>query len=93
MTSAESWASIVLRSVIEGREVTYVLADQGVLLLGGKLRLRQVTRLAEDDNHQTPILISRRDLSAVEVAYRMFERWRQDDFFVPNRVPGDAPAL
>src|SRR5258705_4581543 len=69
------------RSVIEGREVEYMLADQGVLLLGGKLRLRQVTRLSEDGKHQTPILTSRRDLSAVEVAYRMFERWRQQNFF------------
>ena len=46
----------------------------------GKLRLRQVTRLSED-GHQTPILTSRRDLSAVEVAYRMFARWRQENFF------------
>jgi hypothetical protein len=69
------------RSVIEGREVEYMLADQGVLLLGGKLRLRQVTRLSEDGEHQTPILTSRRDLPAVEVAYRMFERWRQENFF------------
>jgi DNA-binding CsgD family transcriptional regulator len=66
--------------VIEGRPVTYTLADQGVRLLGGKLHLRQVTRLA-DNGHQTPILTSRRDLSAVEVAYRMFERWRQENFF------------
>ena len=58
-----------------------MLADQGVLLLGGKLRLRQVTRLSDDGQHQTPILTSRRDLPAVEVAYRMFERWRQENFF------------
>jgi transposase len=69
------------RSVLEGREVEYRLADQGVLLLGGKLRLRQVTRLSEDGKHQTPIITSRRDLPAVEVAYRMFERWRQENFF------------
>jgi hypothetical protein len=68
-------------SVIEGRQVDYLLADQGVLLLGRKLRLRQVTRLSEDGEHQTPILTSRRDLPAVEVAYRMFERWRQENFF------------
>ena len=68
------------RSVIDGREVTYTLADQEVLLLERKLRLRQVTRLSED-GHQTPILTSRRELSAVEVAYRMFERWRQENFF------------
>jgi hypothetical protein len=56
------------------------LADQEVRLQKGKLRLRQVTRLAED-GHQTPILTSRRDLSAAQVAYRMFDRWRQENFF------------
>lgn len=66
--------------VIDGVRVSYKLADQGVRLLGGKLRMRQVTRLGED-GHQTPILTSRRDLSAVEVAFRMFERWRQENFF------------
>jgi hypothetical protein len=65
---------------IDGRRVTYVLADQEVQLLRGKLRLRQVTRLNES-GHQTPILTSRRDLSALVVAYRMFERWRQENFF------------
>jgi len=68
------------QGVINGRTIKYTLADQGVYLLRGKLRLRQVTRLSED-GHQTPIVTSRRDLSAVEVAYRMFERWRQENFF------------
>jgi transposase len=63
-----------------GRTLTYVLADQEVRLLKGKLRLRQVTRLM-DNGHQTPILTSRRDLSAAQVAYRMFDRWRQENFF------------
>lgn len=67
-------------AVIDGREVSYTLADQGVRFLGGKLRLRQVTRLSEN-GHQTPILTSRRDLRAVEVACRMFDRWRQENFF------------
>lgn len=67
-------------AVIDGRPITYTLADQGVALLGGKLRLRQVTRLSED-GHQTPIVTTRRDLRAAEVAYRMFERWRQENFF------------
>ena len=66
--------------LIEGREIGYTLADQGVRLLGGRLRLRQVTRLMED-GHQTPIITSRRDLAAAEVAYRMFARWRQENFF------------
>jgi hypothetical protein len=67
-------------AIIDGREIRYRLADQGVRLLGGKLRLRQVTRLC-DSGHQTAILTSRRDLAAVEVAFRMFERWRQENFF------------
>jgi hypothetical protein len=51
-----------------------------VRLLKGKLRLRQVTRRMEN-GHQTPILTSRRDLAAGQVAYRMFDRWRQENFF------------
>jgi prepilin-type processing-associated H-X9-DG protein len=65
---------------IDGKEVSYLLADQGIRLLGGRLRLRQVTRLSQD-GHQTPIVTSRRDLSALQVAFRMFERWRQENFF------------
>lgn len=68
------------KGVINDRAIKYMLADQGVYLLRGKLRLRQVTRLSED-GHQTPIITSRRDLPAVAVAYRMFERWRQENFF------------
>jgi hypothetical protein len=56
------------------------LADQEVRLLKGQLRLRQVTRRM-DNGHQTPILTSRRDLPATQVAYRMFDRWRQENFF------------
>jgi hypothetical protein len=65
---------------IDGRTIRYTLADTNVRLLGGRLPLRQVTRLMED-GHQTPILTSRRDLPAIQVAYRMFERWRQENFF------------
>jgi prepilin-type processing-associated H-X9-DG protein len=80
-----SWRKVSRRhfqrqhAIIDGQRVDDVLADQEVRLLGGKLKLRQVTRLKGD--HQTPVLTSRRDLSAVEVAYRMFERWRQENFF------------
>ena len=63
-----------------GRKVSYALADQEVRLLKGKLRLRQVTRRM-DNGHQTPVLTSRRDLAAAQVAYRMFDRWRQENFF------------
>ena len=68
------------RTTLDGHQVDYILADQGIRLLRGKLRLRQVTRLSVD-GHQTPIVTSRLDLSAPEVAFRMFERWRQENFF------------
>jgi transposase len=67
-------------TTIDGRKVRYRLADQRIRLLRGKLTLRQVTRLS-DDGHQTPIVTSRRDLKDIEVAFRMFERWRQENFF------------
>jgi hypothetical protein len=34
-----------------------------------------------DDGHQTQVITSRWDLTDIEVAYRMFERWRQENFF------------
>ncbi len=77
---------------IEGRAIEYRLHDKRVPLLKGRLRLRQVTRLA-DDGHQTPILTSRRDLKAIEVAYRMFERWRQENFFKYMRDEYEIDAL
>lgn len=82
-----------MNAVIDGAKVEYVLADQAVRLKLPKprgrrgarsrrpvLEVRQVTRLSSG-GHQTPILTSRTDLSAVEVAYRMFNRWRQENFF------------
>ena len=69
------------RAVLDGREVVYQLADHGIRLLQGKLELRQVVRLADDAKHQTQVVTSRRDLPAIEIAYRMFERWRQENFF------------
>jgi hypothetical protein len=68
------------KAKLDGRRVKYLLHEQAVRLLKGKLRLRQITRLSSD-GHQTPILTSRWDLPAVQVAYRMFERWRQENFF------------
>ena len=69
------------RAKLDGRWVSYDLHDQPVRLLGGKLRLRQITRLCEDGAHQTQIITSRWDLRDIELAYRMFERWRQENYF------------
>jgi len=68
------------RARLDGRWVNYQLHDQAVRFLKGSLRLRQVTRLLAD-GHQTQVLTSRWDLRDIEIAYRMFERWRQENFF------------
>ena len=44
------------------------------------ITLRLVVRRS-DDGHQTPILTSRHDLTAAEIAYRMSNRWRQENYF------------
>src|SRR5207342_3945546 len=46
--------------------------------------LRQVTRLC-DNGHQTHVITSRWDMRDIEIAYRMFERWRQENFFKSMR--------
>lgn len=71
---------ILRKARLDGHSVRYLLHDQPVRFLKGKLRLRQVTRLT-DSGHQTPVLTSRWDLRDIVVAYRMFERWRQENFF------------
>jgi hypothetical protein len=71
---------------LDGRQLSYTLADRGTYIDYGprsarkRLHLREVTRLGED-GHQTQIVTSRTDLPAVEIAHRMFERWRQENFF------------
>ena len=79
----------------DGQPVDYELADQNVWI--GKTKktrvsLRQVTRRSPD-GHQTPILTSRRDLSTLEVAVRMFDRWRQENFFKYMREEFALDAL
>jgi hypothetical protein len=80
------------RADLDGHRVDYLLHDQPVRLLKGKLRLRQVTRLC-DTGHQTQVITSRWDLRDVEVAYRMFDRWRQENFFKYMREEFQLDAL
>lgn len=77
---------------INGRSLRYTLAEREVRFLNQALRLRQVTRLA-DDGHQVGIITSRRDLSALEVVYRLTERWRQENFFKYLRIEYALDAL
>ena len=71
---------ILRKAKFHGRRLVYLLHDQAVRFLKGKLRLRQVTRLTET-GHQTAVLTSRWKLRDIVVAYRMFDRWRQENFF------------
>ena len=71
---------VLRKAKLDGRPIRYRLHDQAVRFLKGKLRLRQVTRLT-DTGKQTPVVTSRWDLRDIVVAYRMFERWRQENFF------------
>lgn len=71
---------VVCARRMEGRKISYELNDRNIRLMKGRLRLRQITRLSPG-GHQTPIVTSRWDLTAVVLAYRMFERWRQENFF------------
>jgi hypothetical protein len=66
---------------IDGEVVEFWLNDRTVKVKadGEILKLRQVTRLK--DGHQTQVITTRRDLSAAEVAHRMFSRWRQENWF------------
>lgn len=82
----------VHEATIDGRTVRHLLADRPILLLNRTLPLRQVTRLG-DDGHQIGIVTSRRDLSAIEVAHRMSDRWRQENFFKYLRAEYALDAL
>ena len=64
---------------VDGHEVVYQLAERQVKLSNG-LRVREVRRLT-DDGHQTAVITTDQRLSMFEVAYRMFSRWRQENFF------------
>lgn len=55
------------------------LAERPLELSNG-LQVREVRCLTED-GHQTSIITTRQDLSTLEVAERMFSRWRQENFF------------
>jgi len=58
---------------------TYELAEAQVPLLKGKFWMRQITRKKGD--HQTKIVTTRLDLEPQDLAWRMFNRWRQENYF------------
>ena len=64
---------------VDGRPVTYQLAERPVEVLKG-FPMREIRRLCAN-GHQTAILTTRQDLAIEVAAYRMFERWTQENFF------------
>lgn len=83
---------------VSGREQTFFLAERAIAIVvnHGKdhrsvLPLRQVVRLKGD--HQTMIVTSRTDLPRLEVAVRMFSRWRQENWFKYARTHFALDAL
>jgi len=69
----ERWAKL------DGRRVKYDLAD-GTFQKKGWPRLRCIA-VKRKDGRQTQILCSRYDIDPVELAYRMFGRWKQENWF------------
>ena len=66
-------------AVIDGREVRYTLSERAIRLRGG-LRLREIAELRSDGG-QTLFVTSHWEPPAVLLAYRLFERWRQENYF------------
>jgi transposase len=64
---------------IDGHQVKYELAD-GTFQKKGWPRLRCIA-VRRKDKRQTQILCNRYDINPAELAYRMFGRWKQENWF------------
>lgn len=73
---------------IDGHRVTYEVAD-GEFQRKGWPRLRCIA-VKREDGRQTQILCNRYDLDAAVLAYRMFGRWKQENWF---KYMGEEYAL
>lgn len=69
----------MVEGVVEGRKVSYELAEKTVRVLPG-FKMREIRRLRGDEK-QTAVMTTRWNTRAIELAWRMFERWRQENFF------------
>lgn len=61
------------------KKVVYKLGQRSVQIRKN-FWMREVRRLC-DTGHQTSIMTTRQDLPLEEIAYRMFSRWKQENFF------------
>jgi transposase len=64
---------------VEGWPVSYELAEKTVRVLPG-FKMREIRRL-RPGGKQTAVMTTRWKTRALELAWRMFERWRQENFF------------
>jgi hypothetical protein len=82
----------VRRQEIDGLEREYEVCDRPRVRVGkrapqdtdvkeGKYLWMREVRVHREDGRQTPIITNRQDLPVVEVPYRMFNRWRQENYF------------
>lgn len=64
----------------DGRVHEFKIASRSTRLNGCPTKLQQVA-VVRDDGKQTQIITSRHDLQPAYIAYRMFNRWRQENYF------------
>lgn len=69
-----------VRGQVEGRKVEYELAEKKAVRVQPGFTMREVRRLRRG-GRQTAILTTRKKMPILQVAWRMFERWRQENFF------------
>jgi transposase len=70
----------VVQGRVEGRRVSYELAEKTVRI-GPGFTMREVRRLRAEGTRQTAVLTTRWTMPILQVAWRMFARWRQENFF------------
>jgi hypothetical protein len=73
-------AFAVVQGRVEGQPVSYELAEKMVRMCSG-FKMREVRRLRAEGNRQTAVLTTRWKMPILQVAWRMFSRWRQENFF------------
>lgn len=80
-----------------GRVHQYLLADRQVRIAYDNKRryfaCRQITRLDPITGHQTQVLTTRTDPDPAVIAYAMFHRWNQENFFRYMRAHYGLDAL
>jgi transposase len=73
-------AFAVVKGRVDGRRVSYQLAEKTVRIHHG-FKMREVRRLRADGTRQTAVLTTCWKMPILQVAWRMFARWRQENFF------------